>query len=121
MEYLYLIIKLILALIFIFGLMFLLAKLGNNQVDRMNNSRYIKVIEKTNISKENSIMLLKIGKKGYVVASSNKGLEKLEEVSEEDIEKIEVDKRNQKEVIKDEYEKLLNKFDFLKKEDKYEE
>ena len=81
MEYVYLIIKLILALIFVFGLMFLLAKLSNNQVDRMNNNRYIKVMEKTSISKDNSIMLLKIGEKGYVVASSNKGLEKLEEVS----------------------------------------
>jgi len=115
MEYVYLIIKLILALIFVFGLMFLLAKLSNNQIDRMNNNRYIKVMEKTSISKENSIMLLKIGKKGYVVAASNKGLEKLEEVSQEDIEKIEVDKRNQKEVLKNEYEKLFNKFDFLKK------
>ena len=115
MEYVYLIIKLILALIFVFGLMFLLAKLSNSQIDRMNNNRYIKVMEKTSISKDNSIMLLKIGKKGYVVASSNKGLEKLEEVSQEDMEKIEVDKRNQKEVLKNEYEKLFNKFDFLKK------
>lgn len=115
MEYIYLIIKLILALIFVFGLMFLLAKLSNNQIDRLNNNRYIKVLEKTSISKENSIMLLRIGKKGYVVASSNKGLEKLEEISEEDIEEIEVDKRNQKEALKNEYEKLFERFNFFKR------
>lgn len=115
MEYVFLILKLILALIFVFGLMFLLAKLSNNQIDKINNNRYIKVLEKTSISKENSIMLVRIGKKGYVISSSNKGLEKLEEVSEEDIKNIEIDKKNQNEIIKDQCKSLVKNFDFFKK------
>lgn len=115
MEYIFLILKLILALIFVFGLMFLLAKLSNNQIDKINNNRYIKVLEKTSISKENSIMLVRIGKKGYVISSSNKGLEKLEEVSEEDIKNIEIDKKNQNEIIKDQCKSLVKNFDFFKK------
>lgn len=115
MEYVFLVFKLILALIFVFGLMYLIAKLSNGQIEKINHNRYIKILEKTSISKDSSIMLLKIGKKGYVVSSSNKGLEKLEEVSEEEIEKIEIDKKNQNEIIKNQYENLMKGFDFFKK------
>lgn len=129
MEFIILIIKLIAALIVVFAIMYLLAKLSNDQIDRINYSRYIKILEKTSISKDSSIILLKIGKKGYVISSSNKGLEKLEEISEEDIEEIETEKKNQKENIKNQYKNLSKSFNFFseklkylkKKEEKYEE
>lgn len=107
MELAFLIIKLLLALVVVFGLMFLLVKLSNNKLNKINHGKYIKVLERTNLSKDNSIILLKVGKKGYIIGSSSKGIEKLEEISEEEIALIDENKEKQKEEINQQYEEII--------------
>ncbi|NLL29530.1 MAG: flagellar biosynthetic protein FliO [Clostridiales bacterium] len=107
MELAVLIIKLLLALVVVFGLMFLLVKLSNNKLNKINHGKYIKVLERTNLSKDNSIILLKVGKKGYIIGSSSKGIEKLEEISEEEIALIDENKEKQKEEINQQYEEII--------------
>lgn len=109
MELAILIIKLLLALVVVFGLMFLLVKLSNNKLNKINHGKYIKVLERTNLSKDNSIILLKVGKKGYIIGSSSKGIEKLEEISEEEIALIDENKEKQKEEINQQYEEIIRK------------
>lgn len=109
MELAVLIIKLLLALVVVFGLMFLLVKVSNNKISKINHGKYIKVLERTNLSKDNSIILLKVGKKGYIIGSSSKGIEKLEEISEEEIALIDENKEKQKEEINQQYEEIIRK------------
>ncbi|MBU5454790.1 flagellar biosynthetic protein FliO [Caproiciproducens sp. MSJ-32] len=109
MELAVLMIKLLSALVVVFALMFILVKISNRKLDKLNEGKYIRVLERTNISKDNSIILLKIGKKGYVISSSNKGIEKLEEISEEEIAEIYENKEKQKEEISQQYEDLIKK------------
>lgn len=107
MELAILMIKLLFALVVVFGLMFLLVKLSNNKLNKINHGKYIKVLERTNLSKDNSIILLKVGKKGYIIGSSSKGIEKLEEISEEEIALIDENKEKQKEEINQQYEEII--------------
>lgn len=107
MELAVLMIKLLSALVVVFALMFILVKISNRKLDKLNEGKYIRVLERTNISKDNSIILLKIGKKGYVISSSNKGIEKLEEISEEEIAEIYENKEKQKEEITQQYEDFI--------------
>ena len=107
MELAILMIKLLFALVVVFGLMFLLVKVSNNKISKINHGKYIKVLERTNLSKDNSIILLKVGKKGYIIGSSSKGIEKLEEISEEEIALIDENKEKQKEEINQQYEEII--------------
>jgi len=109
MELAILMIKLLFALVVVFGLMFLLVKVSNNKISKINHGKYIKVLERTNLSKDNSIILLKVGKKGYIIGSSSKGIEKLEEISEEEIALIDENKEKQKEEINQQYEEIIRK------------
>lgn len=109
MELAVLMIKLLFALIVVFGFMFILIKISNSKLNKINQGKYIKVLERTNISKDNSIILLKIGNKGYVIGSSSKGIEKIEEISEEEIAVIDKNKEKQKEEVNQQYEEFIKK------------
>jgi flagellar biogenesis protein FliO len=63
------------------------------KVNSNNNNKYIKVIERVQVSKENTVLVVKIGKKGYVMTSSTGHMGKLSELSEEEINLIEEDFR----------------------------
>lgn len=108
MEWIKLIIQLVFALILIFSLMYLLTKLSGNKLAKINENKYITVIERTNISKDTSILLLKIGEKGYIMAANNNNLEKLQEISKEEMTSIIDEKKRRKEVIANSYESFIN-------------
>ena len=107
-EWIKLIIQLFFALILIFSLMYLLTKLTENKLSNINQNKYITIIERTNISKDASIILLKIGDKGYIISSNNNNVEKLQEVSKEEMISIIESKKRQKEVIANSYENFIN-------------
>ena len=107
-EWIKLIIQLVFALILIFSLMYLLTKLTENKLSNINQNKYITIIERTNISKDASIILLKIGDKGYIISSNNNNVEKLQEVSKEEMISIIESKKRQKEVIANSYENFIN-------------
>ena len=108
-EFLGMIVQLILALGVTLGLMFLSFKLMGTKLNAMNNNKYVKVIERVQVTKENSILIVKIGKKGYIMTSTAGHMEKLSELSEEEINSIEEDKKKAAEEITDNYNKLILK------------
>lgn len=102
-------VKLILALGITFGLMFLSFKLMGTKLNAINNNKYVKVIERVQVTKENFILIVKIGQKGYVITSTAGHMEKLSELSEEEINLIEEDKKKAAADITESYTKLMLK------------
>lgn len=108
MEWVKLIIQLSFELIIIFSLMYLVVKISGKKLEKINQNKYITVIERTNISKETAILLLKVGEKGYLVAVNNNNIEKLEEISKEEMTNIINEKKKNKEAIAKSYEGFTN-------------
>ncbi|MCE5220745.1 MAG: flagellar biosynthetic protein FliO [Clostridium sp.] len=108
-ELLGMIAKLILALGVTLGLMFLSFKLMGTKLSAINNNKYVKVIERVQVTKENTILIVKIGQKGYVMTSTAGHMEKLSELSEEEINIVEEDKKKVAQEINENYNKLILK------------
>lgn len=109
LEFLGMFVQLILALGVTMGLMFLSFKLMGAKLNVINNNKYIKVIERVQVTKENAILIVKIGKKGYVMTSTAGHMEKLSELSEEEINIIEEDKKKAAQEMTQYYSNLLSK------------
>ena len=60
-------------------------RLSKIKSDNINKHKYIKVLERTNLNKETSIFVLEMGDEGCVLASSPSKIEKLKELSKEEI------------------------------------
>ena len=110
MDFAFLIIKLLFALLVVFSLMYLAFKLSGDKINRMNEGKYIKVLERTQISRDSSIAVVKVGKKGYILSTSSNKVEKLDELSEEEIFLLEENKRIEKEKLNGQYELVINEF-----------
>lgn len=119
MDFLYLVTKLIFALIIVFGLMFVALKCSNKGMSKFTDKKYVKVIDKVQISKDNYILILKIGEKGMIVMTSNNHTEKLQELSKEEVLKIEEDKKENYQEMSKVFNKLIKKI--KSKEDKNED
>lgn len=85
--------KIILFIPFIVLLIYLSLKYGGVKFQSMQSGRYIKICERVTLSKENSLIVIKIGDKGYILASSQGKIEILNEVSEEDLTKIQTSQK----------------------------
>ena len=85
MEMFFMSIKVVGVLIFVIILMLLTLRLSEN---KLNNKKNIKVLDKAQLSKDNSIYILKILNKGYVVSVSSSKTDILSELSEDEIEEI---------------------------------
>lgn len=104
MDFIFLLFKLIFALAVVLGLMYLSFKLSNNKISQFNEGKYIKVLERNQISKDTAIVVVKIGKKGYVLSTSNNFTNKIDEISEEETFLLEEEKRLEKEKVSKQYE-----------------
>ena len=102
MDFAFLFLKLIFALVVVLGSMYLTFKLSGDKLSKINN-KYIKVLERSQISKESSIAVVKVGNKGYILSISNNKIEKLDELSKEEILIIEENKIREKEKINEQY------------------
>lgn len=107
MDLMFMIIKLVFALIVVLGLMYIVFKISDNRLNNLNEGKYVKILERVQISKDVSILVVKIGKKGYIMSSSNNNTEKIDEISEEEILLLEEEKRKEKEKINKQYEIFL--------------
>ncbi len=101
MDFIFLLFKLIFALAVVLGLMYLSFKLSNNKISQINEGKYIKVLERNQISKDTAIV---VGKKGYILSTSNNSTNKLDELSEEETFLLEEEKRKEKEKVSKQYE-----------------
>lgn len=104
MEMFFMSIKVIGVLIFVIILMLLTLRLSEN---KLNNKKNIKVLDKAQLSKDNSIYILKILNKGYVVSVSSSKTDILSELSEDEIEEIENNKKEELQKITDSFNKLF--------------
>jgi flagellar protein FliO/FliZ len=88
-NFIYMILQLAVILPFILFLIYLSLKVGGSKLQSLQNGRFIKVLERVSLSKENSVLAVKIGQKGYVISSTNGRVEILLELSEEEVLRIE--------------------------------
>ena len=100
--------KLLIALGITLGIMFLSYRVLGTKVENINNNKYIRVIERTQISKDSAILVVRAGKKGYVLMSSGNNVEKLSELSQEEIHEIEENKKKSNQEIIEGYNKLIS-------------
>jgi len=107
LDFLQMLAQLILALGVTLGLIFLSFKLAGSKLNSINNNKYIKIIERVQVTKENSMLIVRIGKKAYIMTCTAGHMEKLSELSEEEINKIEEDKRKAAEEMAENYKKLM--------------
>lgn len=116
------ILQLVVGLIIIIPLIYFTLKYGGKKFQTMQNNNYLKVLERISFSKENSLIVVKIGEKAFVFTSTNSNIEMLMEIDKEDIEKIEKSKvlpeyNNINEFLKDFKKKfhIKDKNELLKK------
>jgi len=81
--------KIIIFLPFILFLIYLSLKYGGTKLQGLQGGRYLKIVERLPLSKDNSIMVVKIGIKGYVISSTNNNIEILEEINAEELAALE--------------------------------
>ena len=121
--------KLIVSMIIIFALMIILFKYANKGINGNLNKKYVKVIERVQISKDGYILVVKVGNKGMVLSTSTGHTEKLQELTEEELAEIEEAKQQALKDMNNKYEGILNNFKSLSieawgkiksKEDKHE-
>jgi len=78
-------IKIIIFLPCVLILIYLSAKFGGSKLQSMQNGKYIKVIERVPLTKDSSLVVTKIGEKGYVLSSSSGGINILTKLSDEEL------------------------------------
>lgn len=110
----FMLLKILVFLPIVLIIFYVSVKFGGSKLQLLQNGRFIKVLERVALSKENSLLVVKIGEKGYVLASSNGKVEKLMELEDNELLQIEAVKDlPQYSSLKEIYEKVLKK-----KEDK---
>ena len=110
MDFAFLFLKLIFALAIVLGLMYLTFKLSGEKLNRVNNGKYIKILERSQIARESYIAVVKVGEKGYVLSISNNKVEKLDELTHEDVLLIEENKLKDKERVNEQYNVAISGF-----------
>lgn len=93
MSVLLMILKLVAALLVILPLIYISIKYGGNRLQNMQNGNYMKILERLTLTKENSLLIIKIGEKAYVFSSSGSKLEILMELEPEELRKIQESKK----------------------------
>lgn len=106
LQFWWMFLKIVIFLPFILLLIYISMKYGGSKLQNIQNGKYIKILERAPISKENSLLVVKVGQKGYVMASTNGKIEIISELSQEEIIEVEASKAiPQYEDLKDFYEK----------------
>lgn len=130
MDFFTLLFKMIVALVITLGLMFLTFKVMGTKVNNINDGKYVKIIERVQVGKESSILVIKVGKKGYVLTNTSEHMEKLSELTEDEVTYIEENNRKKAQDMSESYSRFVLKskegiFKILNniksKEDKHED
>ncbi|WP_443659581.1 flagellar biosynthetic protein FliO [Clostridium algidicarnis] len=92
-EFIKMMIQIVIFLPFILFLVYVSLRFGGGKVQSIQNGKYIKVLEKVNVSKEGNIILVKIGEEYHIMTSTNKEIKEIAVLSKEEALKYEVDKK----------------------------
>ncbi|MBL4937984.1 flagellar biosynthetic protein FliO [Clostridium sp. YIM B02515] len=110
LSFLSMILKIIIFLPFILFLFYLSVKFGGNKLQKIQNGKFIKVFERVPLSKENSLLVVKIGQKGYVLSSSSGKIETLLELNGDELLNLEETKEIPEYTsLKEFYQKVIKK------------
>ncbi|WP_017415645.1 flagellar biosynthetic protein FliO [Clostridium tunisiense] len=111
---------------FIIALILILGKVGS-KFNLGTNTKYMKVLERLPLSKDNSLVIVKIGEKAYLMSSSSGKAEILRELETSELEKVsEINALNLQQInntiegIKVDFlkpSKIISKFNFKKSTD----
>ncbi|MDP4177054.1 MAG: flagellar biosynthetic protein FliO [Bacillota bacterium] len=82
------ILKLLICIPFVILLIYLSLKVGGNKLQNIQNGKYIKILERIQVSKENYLLVVRLGEKAYVMSSTNNKIETISELTEEEFQKI---------------------------------
>ncbi len=124
MEFIIMSIKIIGTLIVFILLMLLALRLNEGKLKEINGRKMVRVVERTQLSKDVSLQIIKISGKGYIMSVSSSKAELIKELSEDEIKEIEISK--QIEIQKNNeafntmikpFETVLNRIKKRKKED----
>ena len=108
MDFIFMILRLIVALIVIFGLMIIILKYSKKGIDSATRRSYTKIVDRTQISKDSFIVVLRVGKEGMVLLTSTGHTQKLKDLSEEEINKAEEDKQEAFKEMTKAYDKFID-------------
>lgn len=76
--------KIIAFLPFIVFLIYIVLKYGGGNLQKLQNGKYLKIIERVPLSKDSSLVVVKMGGRAYVVSSTAHRVEILRELEEEE-------------------------------------
>ncbi|QGU95094.1 flagellar biosynthetic protein FliO [Clostridium bovifaecis] len=82
-------IRVIVFLPFIIFLIYLFFKYGGAKLQEIQNGKYMKILDRMPLTKENNLLIVKIGEKGYVISSAQSRIEILMELSDSELKKLE--------------------------------
>ena len=93
-------------------------KLSKVNIETNKKNNYINILEKTNLNKDTSILVLKTGDEGFIIISSPSHTEKIKKLSKDEILLIENSKISmRRDLNKINIKKLASKFDTRKNRD----
>ena len=102
---------------FIIILVVMSIKLSKPNFEGMGIYKYTQVVERTNLNKDTNVFVLKIGEEGCVLVSSPSQVEKIKDISKQEMQEIEDNKKQIKKIklVKlNKVKKNLKKLDFKK-------
>lgn len=73
-------------------LIYISVRLSRTSFDKIGIYRYVTILERTNISKDSAVLLLKVGDEGILGISSNGNFETLKNLNSNEIKEIELNK-----------------------------
>ena len=89
MEFILMSIKILAALIVFILLIMLAVKVNEGKFKEINNNKLIKILERTQLSKDVSLQIIKIAGRGYILSVSSSKTELIKEVTEDEVNEIE--------------------------------
>lgn len=107
--------KILISIPIILILIVLSLKLSQGTLFNKYNNKYIKILDVVSVTKNNSMIILKIGNEGCIIASSSASMTKIKDLTKEEISKIEDDIRERNFKMQDfRIKKIKAKYDFSK-------
>lgn len=79
------ILKLIILLPLIIFIIYITFRYGGIKFRNIQNGRYVRILDRIPLSKDNTLLIVKIGEKGYIMTSTHERIEILQEIKNEDL------------------------------------
>lgn len=110
-EFWMMLLQLMIFLPFVITMIYIMGKVGKKTFPALSGSKYMKIIDRMSLSKENAVMIVQMGENFYLMSSCNGRVEILKEISEDEIKKYNLiaENSNQRNIINQYINKLKSK------------